>query len=952
MRRQTKCSHWCGAACLLLAAAVCVSGVLAAGNEAAHWGERRGSSYEQLRAGFAGPDMIYAPFAFWFWDEPLQQGKAGRMAAKMMEQRLNPGYPHGRMSQAGTPDLPIEQWLSEAWFDEFERALDAAEGRGGYLGYVDEYWWPSGRAAGRVLKANPDLWAVSLRWETLEAQGGQTIELPASFFTVAARLVRLTDVPEWVKQGQYEVPPHRPAVIDSASLKLIGEGDSFTWKAPESGTWRVYSFSQYFHPGADGGRLNYLDPRVSEAFIKLAHEPYAARFGERMGRSIPGVFVDNEGDYGYKLAWSEHLFERYGRQWGADIRRTLPLMFDEDIEGQWARLRWQWFETVSDIYAEYLGGTSRWLERRGMYCISNLWEETLMWQAGAVGDFFKAQRAYSMPGTDCLGLNILKPHDFMETLSVCEFEGRRFMSEIMGAAGWWQFKPHNIKQAANAAAAWGISHVVPHGVYMTRTFDGHPWLPDWYDENPMWPYMHLWTDFVRRNSFINSHGHVAADVLVLSPMDSVWALCGPGVFDPAVKGRVPGAAVMPLQTDADIEQSMEELKRNSAWWCPPEMDKWFSEEVRHINAVYSDAMADLTAARVQFLIADRHYMRQMEVRGGRLMRGPFAFRTVVMPPMAVLPLDVAKKVVSFAEAGGRVYALGELPGGSVERGADDPGMRRLMAKLAALPTFAVCNGSLKDVLARRAAGLVSRIAFEQGAFDMLQQNRRIDGKDFFWLANNTHNRQECVLTVDGVHGQAAIWDCEKGEIRPIASQDLKHGSRVEVAFEPYEGYWLVFDPDKRAVAETPRGEEQVLAEVRGPWRVSIDKSIQPPVEHPVEPPAELVQSGGDVRELMEWRAWKLEGFSGYVDYRNSIELEKGNGKVAIDLGKVQWMAQVWVNGEDCGMRLWPPFRYDISGAIKPGTNDVHIRVGNLINDSYGQPNESGLFGPILILSRR
>jgi hypothetical protein len=67
---------------------------------------------------------------------------------------------------------------------------------------------------------------------------------------------------------------------------------------------------------------------------------------------------------------------------------------------------------------------------------------------------------------------------------------------------------------------------------------------------------------------------------------------------------------------------------------------------------------------------------------------------------------------------------------------------------------------------------------------------------------------------------------------------------------------------------------------------------------------------------------------------------------------VQWMAQVWVNGEDCGMRLWPPFRYDISGAIKPGTNDVHIRVGNLINDSYGQPNESGLFGPILILSRR
>ena len=128
MRRQTKCSHWCGAACLLLAAAVCVSGFWRLETRRA-LGRAEGSSYEQLQAGFAGPDMIYAPFAFWFWDEPLQQGKAGRMAAKMMEQRLNRGIRMGGCRRAGTPDLPIEQWLSEAWFDEFEGALDAAEGR-------------------------------------------------------------------------------------------------------------------------------------------------------------------------------------------------------------------------------------------------------------------------------------------------------------------------------------------------------------------------------------------------------------------------------------------------------------------------------------------------------------------------------------------------------------------------------------------------------------------------------------------------------------------------------------------------------------------------------------------------------------------------------------------------------------------------------------------------------
>ena len=81
----------------------------------------------------------------------------------------------------------------------------------------------------------------------------------------------------------------------------------------------------------------------------------------------------------------------------------MPLMFNIDIEGMWAKARWDWYDMVSDIYTDnYLGSVSRWLEARGMYDISNLWEESIVSQAFAVGDFFKAQRAVTMPGTDCL----------------------------------------------------------------------------------------------------------------------------------------------------------------------------------------------------------------------------------------------------------------------------------------------------------------------------------------------------------------------------------------------------------------------------------------------------------------------------------------------------------------------------------------------------------------------
>ena len=37
-------------------------------------------------------------------------------------------------------------------------------------------------------------------------------------------------------------------------------------------------------------------------------------------------------------------------------------------------------------------------------------------------------------------------------------------------------------------------------------------------------------------------------------------------------------------------------------------------------------------------------------------------------------------------------------------------------------------------------------------------------------------------------------------------------------------------------------------------------------------------------------------------------------------------AEVWVNGEFAGMRLCPPYRFDIDGLCKDGTNEVRIEV--------------------------
>jgi len=893
----------------------------------ANWGARKDVPFESLQKGFQNPDMIYAPFIFWFWDEPLNPAKMAEMSRVMCSQRFNPGYAHARRSMVRTPDLPDGEWLHDKWFGAFSAALEEAEQQKSYLGYCDEYWWPSFQANGRILRASPELKAQSLRWETFEVQGGTELQVPASFFAVAAE--RDHPIPSGgamkpnVKTGKWI--EHDPAVIRSRSLQVIGAGAPFAWKAPASGAWRVYAFTIYHHDGADGGKVNYIDERLAPLFIEAALEPYARHFGEKLGRSIPGDFIDNEGDYGWGLAWSATLDRQYKERYGRDIRLWMPLMVDRDAEGSYARARWEWFDVVSDIYAAAFRTVTDWHEQRGLYTTAHFWEEGIQPQVNAVGDHMKLLRALTMPGQDCLGRKPLRVHDFKEIESVAEFQNVRAVTELMGAGAfegtpWGTFTPSFLKQAVNAVTAWGMSHIIPHGVFTTRKLTGNPWPPDWYSENPMFPYLHLWNDFARRASYVASMGHAVPDVLLYNPIESAW-----------------------IQADAEV--------LDVEMWSFPD-DHPGGKRINEIDKVYAKAIDDLTTARIEFLVGDRFYLRQMSVRDGKLVRGEFAFGTLVLPSMDILELETARKILDFAKAGGRVCALGDLPSASADRGMGDAEMKELMEALRSQPSFTAAANGIKPLADRNEGELESAVQFASGAFPMLQHRRRIDGKDFYWLANNSDQWQTCEINVRGARGVAAIWDCETGVIRPIASVEAGNSSRLSLVFKPYEAYWLVFDPQSPAREGRPehRPETDVLATIEGAWQVSYDAKIQPVMEFPMTPPAQFAK--GVTKPLDDWKVWGLQKFSGLMDYSKTITVAKVEGEVLLDLGRVCHAAEVWVNGTNCGARLWGPHVFDVSRELHPGSNQIRVRVANLINNSYGEFQESGLLGPVRIVRAR
>jgi hypothetical protein len=70
--------------------------------------------------------------------------------------------------------------------------------------------------------------------------------------------------------------------------------------------------------------------------------------------------------------------------------------------------------------------------------------------------------------------------------------------------------------------------------------------------------------------------------------------------------------------------------------------------------------------------------------------------------------------------------------------------------------------------------------------------------------------------------------------------------------------------------------------------------------------------------LQSWYKYGLQQFTGYMDFETNIDMKKTVSGISVDLGKVKYMAEVFVNGKSVGACLWPPFVFDLSKELKPG----------------------------------
>jgi hypothetical protein len=181
-------------------------------------------------------------------------------------------------------------------------------------------------------------------------------------------------------------------------------------------------------------------------------------------------------------------------------------------------------------------------------------------------------------------------------------------------------------------------------------------------------------------------------------------------------------------------------------------------------------------------------------------------------------------------------------------------------------------------------------------------------------------------------------------IEPTAYVDQPGFTTVSLDLSERESVFVVIlnAASTQAPAAAPN-RETTLATIQGPWTLSF-------------PPNWGAPASVKMPDLISWTASSDPGvkyFSGAATYsktiRASLSWFRPGQQVFLVLDKVRDIAEVSVNGKPVGTVWAPPYRLNVTADLKPGANELEIKVTNewtnrIVGDRLAPPEKRVLPG--------
>ncbi|SEG75746.1 alpha-L-rhamnosidase [Actinacidiphila yanglinensis] len=744
-----------------------------------------------------------------------------------------------------------------------------------------------------------------------------------------------------------------PRMIDLTGA-VTGDG---TWTAPD-GDWQVDVFTWHLLADSGGSRRNYLDLLDDEAvslFMDIVPGEYVRRFPWAVGRVLLG-FADDEpfiasADAEWdQVPWSPSLAGEIDRLGGKPGLGVVLSAVHDDLGEQGSELRGVFWRAVSNRFSSgYYKGVGQWMGRHGLDLISNpLWDEYgPAEQVRSTGNLNSAHQWAQVPGTDLISnqyqVGYYRTLPRWPASSAHQMGRDRVYLEAMGATGW-QVTPAFTREVIGAFVVRGINKVLLHARFSDE--GDIIFAPPFQPVNPWWD---------------------------LSVPLNEWI----GRLVEAARAT-PAARTALLQPQRAAEAFQDSPQQTA-------IDDAFLATVHALE----DSQIDFDLVDEGALTGDPALLAHARPHGGELVVGQQRYGVVVVPQAPLLSLGAVTTLGSFVDGGGSLVVVGDLP--AQEAAGRDAALARATAGLFTGARASHAHRADDPVSAAAlvvaAGGAAATVSPPTPELRVLRLDR--DGEQSFLLNNEHAGAVEVTATFPAL-GVPQLCDPDTGDVaaagvwraapfpgRPgggtAVSLRLEAKAAVLVVFRdagpalpahavestaPVERLTVKGNAATATVRVSAPGTVRVVAQdggrrfagslavtdpltglpLDGDWSFRFDTDGAQPSSGP----------------LGSWTGANAS-YSGSAVYERHVTLDAATlaGRVwTLDLGEVRDVAEITVNGTGLPPRLWAPYRVDVTDALRAGDNVVRVRVTNTGANAHGDPEPSGLLGPVLLRPER
>lgn len=789
---------------------------------------------------------------------------------------------------------PHPDYCGPGWWKDMDVVLEEAESRGMKVWILDDSHFPTGYANGALKNGDPSLCRQSLvRKELGTVKGGETIAIP---------LTDCQTVPDW----QPNMMEQRTAdsirkfqddrLLGVTAVSSEGETTELVMKdgaysfAPHSGQWKIYSLLLTRNRGPHREYINMMDPISCKMLLDAVYEPHWEHYKEAFGKTIAGFFSDEpEIGNGHLYEMDKRIWEIEDQPWSGmlegDLRKLWGNHFCENLALLWERghsaaeRRVEFMDAVtSRVEQDFSCQIGDWCRARGVEYIGHLIEDNNqhLRTGSSLGHFFRGLWGQDMAGIDDIGGQVLPQGERNDLSGMLpgQFRNGMFYHYVLGKLGA-SFAAIDPKKRGRCMCEIFGAYGWEEGVRLEKYLADHFLVRG---VNHFVPHAFSMKEYPDPDCppHFYAHGHNPQYRHFGELMSYMGRVCQ--LFSGGVR-RAETAILYTAESDWAGECMALEMV------AAPLYD-------RQID--YDFIPADVFARPEQY---------KTNTEKGLCINGSH-YKALIIPQCEYLPAAAAHELGKLQENGCFILFVGGRPKSVCGKTA--------AVDFSAFPT--VKPEQLPEQLDRWGIPEI-RISPQCSRLRIM----RYQGECERYMVVNEGTEVYCgSLEVPG-RGKCYLYNAWENKQEPAKYREVPVGTELTVKVEPLKSLIVVFDTPQEELAEnSPPWEDMEGRPWNEGWKRSLCKSVEYPDfkgEREISLPDELAEENPE--------------FSGFVRYEKVYTARDGE-MVRLEITDAYEGVEVFVNGESLGIQIAPPFRFELSGLLSPGSNQICIEVATTL----------------------